>query len=124
MVIMTALSDVGGAFSTGAVCAIAPELNANAPARAAIAIHEPIPRAIAASLLNSLRNDRGGDHRGMGERCKSETGRLAGWPAIDPAMSGPVPGSCGAPDAAPRRRSVVTPRTEASRGNQYSYGAP
>jgi hypothetical protein len=52
---ITALSAVGAAFSAGAaaVCAVAPELNANAPASAAIATHDPNPCGIAVSLLHS-----------------------------------------------------------------------
>jgi hypothetical protein len=52
---ITALSAVGAAFSAGAiavaVCAATPELNAKAPASAAIVTHDPIPRAIAVSRL-------------------------------------------------------------------------
>jgi hypothetical protein len=53
---ITALSAVGAAFSAGAaaVWAVAPELNAKAPASATIATHDPIPCDIAVSLLNSL----------------------------------------------------------------------
>jgi hypothetical protein len=53
---ITALSAVGAGFSAGAaaVCAVAPELNASAPASAAIATHDPNPCDIAVSRLHSL----------------------------------------------------------------------
>ncbi|HXN68518.1 MAG TPA: hypothetical protein VN926_12810 [Bradyrhizobium sp.] len=51
---ITALSAVGAALSPGAgagvVWALAPESNANNPANAPIAIHNPIPRPIAFTL--------------------------------------------------------------------------
>jgi hypothetical protein len=73
---MTALSAVGAAFSAGAaaVCATAPECNANTAASAAIAISDRILRLIATSL-SALFDCRQSSQSGRG--CKPEIAAVA-----------------------------------------------